>query len=280
MSQIISSPMCSLMTRISWTFSVLLLCIPLAAQPLSGSLTVNDVVSMLEAKLPESVILASIESHGRPFQLSTEDLIRIRKAGGGEKVMVKMLNPRPAASSGVASDPASVSPPKSEEPPLEIGVYFKKGGEWMEVLPEVVNWKTGGVLKNIASAGVVKKDVNGHLPGPHSRNSVASPMEFKIVTSEGVAITEYQLIRLRANPTKDYREFRTITGGVFNTKSGAMRDMVPFESKKIGPKIYSVVLPTTLGAGEYGFIYLGAAGGSGGMSSLSMGKMYTFRLLE
>lgn len=268
------------MTRFSALLPLLLLGSSLAAQTATGGLSVNDVVNMLEAKLPESVILASIESNGRPFQLSTDDLIRIRKAGGGEKVMVKMLNPRSAGATGASTESASVSPPKSKEPPLEIGVYYKKGGEWMEVLPEVVNWKTGGVLKNIASAGVVKKDVNGHLPGPHSRNSVASPMEFKIVTSEGVAITEYQLIRLRANPAKDYREFRTITGGVFNTKSGAMRDMVPFESKKTGPKIYSVVLPTTLGAGEYGFIYLGAAGGSGGMSSLSMGKMYTFRLLE
>ncbi len=150
----------------------------------------------------------------------------------------------------------------------------------MEMLPEIVNWKTGGVLKNIASAGVVKKDVNGHLPGEHSRNSVTSPLEFMIYMPEGVAITEYQLIRLRAQPAKDYREFRTITGGVFNTKSGAMRDMVPFEGKKTGNRLYSVVLPNTLGAGEYGFIYLGATGGAGGMSSLSMGKMYTFRLLE
>lgn len=40
-----------------------------------------------------------------------------------------------------------------------------------------------------------------------------------IVTAEGVAITEYQLIRLRAN--KDYREFQTVTGGPLNQQSGA-----------------------------------------------------------
>jgi hypothetical protein len=106
------------------------------------------------------------------------------------------------------------------------------------------------------------------------------PLEFMIYAPEGVAITEYQLIRLRATPGKGYREFRTITGGVFNAKSGAMRDMVPFEGKKVATRLYQVVLPGTLGAGEYGFIYLGASGGSGGMSSLAMGKMYTFRLLE
>jgi hypothetical protein len=66
----------------------------------------------------------------------------------------------------------------------------------------------------------VKKDVNGHIPGPYSRNSIGSPLEFTTFSPEGVSITEYQLIRLRANVEKDYREFRTI------------------------------------GAGEYGFIYL------------------------
>ena len=41
----------------------------------------------------------------------------------------------------------------------------------------MVNWKTGGVIKSIASAGIVKGDVNGHTP-THSRNSVASRSKF------------------------------------------------------------------------------------------------------
>ena len=59
-----------------------------------------------------------------------------------------------------------------------------------------------------------------------------------------------------------------------------MRDLVPFEGKKVGSRLFSVILPTTLGAGEYGFIWLGGSGSSGGLTSLSMGKMYTFRVLE
>lgn len=97
------------------------------------------------------------------------------------------------------------------------------------------------------------------------------------MTTEGVAITEYQLIRLRIN--KDYREFRTVTGGVFNQQSGAMRDIVPFEGKKISPRTFSVVLPGNLGAGQYGFLAPGAVGSSGNMAA-QIGKMYTFRILE
>lgn len=83
-----------------------------------------------------------------------------------------------------------------------------------------------------------------NINGTSSRNSVRSPLEFLIVAPEGVAITEYQLIRLRL--AKDYREFRTVTGGVFNQRSGAMRDMVPFEGKKIAPRMFTVNLPDHL----------------------------------
>jgi hypothetical protein len=262
---------------LSWCWALVCCGLVLGQNP--KPLAVDDVVAMLEAKLPEQVILTRIKAHGQPFNLSTADLQRLQKAGATEKVMVLMLDP--SAGAATTSPASGATPPASaaESGPFkEIGVYFKKGAEWQELLPEVVNWKTGGVLKNIASAGVVKKDINGNLPGPHSRNSVTSPLEFMIYAPEGVAITEYQLLRLRAK--SDYREFRTVTGGVFNTKSGAMRDMVPFEGKKAGTRLYSVVLPNNLGAGEYGFIHLGASGGAGGLTSLSMGKMYTFRLLE
>lgn len=241
-------------------------------------LTVDEVVTMLEAKLPEQVVLTKIEGHGKAFDLSTDDLVRLKTAGATEKVMILMMDP--SAAQPAAAPPATEASSGPSGPFDEPGVFYKKSGEWMAMLPEIVNWKTGGTLKSLASAGVVKKDVNGHLPGQHSRNSVFSPLEFMIYMPEGVAITEYQLIRLRDNEKKGYREFRTITGGIFNAKSGAMRDMVPFEGKKEDTRLYSVVLPNNLGSGEYGFIYLGAAGGAGGMSSLSMGKMYTFQLVE
>jgi len=253
-------------------------------QAASSSLTVEDIVGLLQAKLPEQVIIAKVRANGKPFNLSTPELVKLRNAGAGELLMIAMLDPGGASSTmptGPSDKTGEVAPATPANPQFgEVGVYYKKGEAWMEVLPEVVNWKTGGFLKNVASVGVVKKDVNGYIPGPNSRNSIAAPIEFTIYTPEGVAVTEYQLIRLRNNPAKGYREFRTITGGVFNTKSGAERDMVPFEGKKVGNRLYSVLFPSNLGAGEYGFICMSNSGGAGGTQSLSMGKMYTFRVLE
>jgi hypothetical protein len=92
-----------------------------------------------------------------------------------------------------------------------------------------------------------------------------------IVTPEGVAITEYQLIKLNQND--DDREFRTMTGGVFHSKGGATKDMVPFESQKVASRTFTITLTRTK-AGEYGFLPPGALTQASAASTL--GKMYTF----
>ena len=262
--------------------SIPLLVLTLLLGPVRGqeTLTNEAIIKMVKAGLSEEIVVGMVNRQAGKYSIAVDDLIALKSAGVSEKVIAAMVaKGSPSAASSPAPASASSSPATASTAAFpEIGVYFKKGEEWVEVLPEVVNWKTGGTIKNLASVGVVKKDVNGHIPGPHSRNSVRSPLEFVIHAPEGVSITEYKLIRLRAKD--DYREFRTVTGGVFNQKGGAMRDLVPFEGKKVGGRLFSVILPNTLGAGDYGFILMSTAGSAGGLSSLSMGKMYTFRLLE
>jgi hypothetical protein len=198
--------------------------------------------------------------------------VALKQAGVSDKVIAAIIakgQAKPALAQAAAGTPDSATPVK------EIGVYYKKADQWTELLPEVVNWKTGGVLKTIATAGIVKGDVNGTILGPNSRNSVKTPVEILVYASEGVAITEYQLLRLRQK--QDRREFRTVTGGVLHVSGGATRDLVPFEGKKIGIRTWVVVLPN-LGAGEYGFLAPGSVATQ--HAGAQLGKMYTFRLLE
>ena len=241
------------------------------------ALTNESVLKLAKAGLSEAVILSTVESQPGQYATGVDDLIALKAAGVSDKVIALMI--RKGTGAGAAGEVSNKAAERTTIPglPQEVGVYTKKDGSWTEVLPEVVNWRTGGVLKTLATAGVVKKDINGNLNGPTSRNSVKSPLEFLIVAPEGTAITEYQLIRLRLN--KDYREFRTVTGGVFNQQSGAMRDMVPFEGKKLAAGVFEVTLPANLGAGEYGFLAPGAVGASGNTAA-QIGKMFTFRFIE
>ena len=224
-------------------------------------LTNDKVITMVQAGLPASVISNKIRNSKTNFNLSTDELIRLKQARVPDDVLNTMINP-----SAAAANPAS-----DNRPAKEIGVYLKQDNDWVEVLPEIVNWKTGGFGKSVVSLGVVKQDINGHLDGRRSRNFVTSPVEFMIVTPEGVAITEYQLIKLNQN--SDDREFRTMTGGVFHAKGGATKDLVPFQSQKIGTRTFTITLTGTK-AGEYGFLPPGALTQLSGASTL--GKMYTF----
>ena len=151
----------------------------------------------------------------------------------------------------------------------------RRVASWADLPPEVVNFKTGGVLKSIGTAGIVKGDINGRVNGANSRTQLKSPVEILVYTPEGTAITEYQLLRLRED--KDAREFRTMTGGVLHVSGGATRDLLPFESKKIAPRTYEIVLPN-LGSGNYGF--LPPAGGDSNATSGRIGKVYSFRIIE
>jgi len=234
------------------------------------ALTNDSIMKMTQAGLGENLIVSMIQNQPGKYSLTPDDLVKLKQQGLSEKVLAAMV------SKGSAAPSVAVATATDQDVPsgIDIGVFYKKGGQWQEMLPEVVNWKTGGVFKSFATAGIVKGDINGHIEGGHGRNSVTSPLEVLIYAPEGVAITEYQLLHLHEE--KNAREFRTVTGGVMHVSGGATRDVIPFEGKKVASRMYKALLPN-LAAGEYGFLPPGAVTSS---NSASIGKMYTFRLIE
>lgn len=242
------------------------------------SLDNQSIIKIVQSGLGDDLVIQMIKTQPGRYVISADEIVALKKAGVSEKVIGAMIAKN--SSVGTPSPTEGPIPGTGDTGVTEVGLYYKKDNVWTELLPEVVNWKTGGTWKSIGTVGIIKKDVNGNIPGLHSLNSIKDKLEFLIYAPEGVTYTEYQLLRLRPNNKGAYREFRTITGGVFNQSSGAQRDMVPFEAKKIAPRKFNIILPNNLGAGEYGFIYMGATGSSGGTNSMTMGKMYTFRIPE
>jgi hypothetical protein len=238
----------------------------------------NDAVTkMVKAGLGDDTIVSMVKSQPGAYTVDPDSVIQLKTAGVSEKVINAMIdkntaNASPAAASAAPAATASAAAPVVDE----VGVYYKdKSGKWIEMLPEIVNWKTGGALKRFASNGIVKGDLNGHLEGKNSKTNLNSPLDFLIYMSEGVAVTEYQLLKLR--DSGDAREFRSTTGGVIHSSGGAKRDEVAFESKKIAPRMYEIILGADVTAGEYGFLPPGATSSSNMASS---GKMYTFHIVE
>jgi hypothetical protein len=229
---------------------------PLLAQEVLNN---DSILKLVRSGLSEETIVSVVKTQSGKYSLSAEDVISLKNAGVSEKIISALLAKGSAA-------PAL---------PADVGVYWKKNGVWIQLLPEPVNWQTGGVLKHVGTLGVVKGDVNGRVYGAHSDTAVQIPVEFLFRLPEGTEITEYQLIHCRGQ--KGAREFRTVTGGVFHVSGGARRDLVPFDFKKVADRAF-VVDVSDLKAGEYGFVAPGAAMQS--HASAQLGKMYTFRVVE
>jgi hypothetical protein len=234
------------------------------------SLTNDSVLKLVKAGMGDELIVNMINSQPGTYTLSTDDLIALKTGGASEKVISAMVLKK----SGGTPAPAAPAPPAAG-PVSEVGVYYRKAGVWTDMDPEVINFKTGGVMKSIATNGIVKGDINGNIKGPHSKLELTTPVELLVYVPEGTAITEYQLLLLHVN--SDNREFRTVTGGVFHKSGGASRDAQEFEGKKIAPRTYSISLPALKG-GEYGLLPPSSGDATG--SSGRLGKLYTFHLLE
>jgi hypothetical protein len=240
------------------------------------SLDNASVIKLMNSGLSEDLIVQTINASAGHYDTGTDALIALKKAGVTDKevgaMLMKNANPN-GLMMGAAASSGPMLPPGVDE----IGVYYKdiKTGAWIEFKPEIVNYKTGGVLKSIASDGLVKGDRNGHVPGKTATLILAHPVEILIYAPEGTAPNEYQLLKLRQNSNN--REFRSETGGVFHASSGAERDRQEFEATKIGLRLYTFTLGDDRKPGEYGILPPGAFSST---NAASAGKIDTFRLAE
>lgn len=231
----------------------------------------ESIEKMARSGLGDDVIVSMIQSQPGKYDLTPDAMISLKADGVSDRVLAAMATKGGPPATPQAPTPANT--PSFED--FDLGVYTMVKGEWIIVSSEQVNWKTGGVLKTIATDGIVKGDVNGHIKGAHSQTRVNSPLQFLVKTQDGQEASDYVLVRLHQK--SDAREFRTMTGGVFHSSGGASRDAVTFEQKRVAKHTYEITLPVTLPPGEYAFL---APGRTQSSASGTTGKAYTFHFME
>src|SRR5712692_9216031 len=201
-------------------------------------LTNDDVLQMVKAGFQESMIVKAIEANDANFDVSVQALMDLKNAGVSQPIIEAMLAaeakkkaPAPAGPKSAATDPPGL--------PEEVGVYVVKSpGVLAAMEPEIVTWRTGGILKAMATGGLTKGHVNGVVKNKHGSLQLAPPLEFVIRCPEGVSANEYQLLRLDEHG--DRREFRAITGGILHASGGAERNAVPADAEKVAPRTYKI----------------------------------------
>jgi hypothetical protein len=252
----------------------LVCCLAVAAQQ---ALNNDSIIKMTKAGLSDDLIVTTVNSQPGTYDTSADGLIALKTAGVSDKVVAAIVAKGSAPAAPAMAPPTPVAAASLRPPGIDdVGVYFQdKSGAWQRLEPEIVNFKTGGVLKTLATNGLVKGDINGHIPGAKAKSVLTFPVTLAVYVAEGVDIEEYQLLRLRVN--SDNREFRSMTGGVFHSSGGAQRDLVEFKSTKIAPRVYQIVLDQVMGKGEYGILPPGSYSSS---NMASGGKIYTISIPE
>jgi hypothetical protein len=260
---------------------LLAFCSPLIAQQ---ALNNDAIIKLVKAGLSDDLIVTTINASPGSYDASANGLIALKEAKVSDKVVaaivLKASGTAPAPAPGSSPAPAAAVPAAGATglPPGidDVGVYWKdQSGAWVAILPEIVNFQSSGKLKDIASAGIVKGNLNGRIEGSRSRLNATFPVTFAVYLPETVEITEYQLLRL--HPTADAREFLSAAGGVLHTTAGATRDAVDFQPQKLAPRLYQITLESSAGKGEYGLLAPGAANSSNKESS---GKIYTVSVAQ
>lgn len=201
-----------------------------------------------------------------------EDIIKAMAAReNGVPIPTVRREPVLMASAGIPSVRSTVAPPQL----MEIGAYYQSNGEWVQMMPEVVNWRLGGVVKTVSTVGIVKPDRNAHLRNGKSKTPVRTPVQLLVYTPDGTQISEYQLIHLHTHAHA--REFRTVTGAIFHVHGDSDKDDLPFDGQHVGVRTWTISL-SGLKPGEYGLLPPGLSASQS--ASAQLGKMYTFTVLE
>ena len=243
----------------------------------------NAIIKLIKVGLSDDLIVNTINLSPVNYDTSANGLITLKKANASDKVigaiLLKASGATPAASNPSAPGASNPSAVQANGLPIgiqDVGVYIKdSSGAWTPMLPEIVIFESSGKFKNIASAGIVKGNLNGRVDGPRSRLNATLPVSFAVYLPEGVAITEYQLLHLR--PNGGSRQFLSAAGGALHTSAGAVRDEVEFQPLKLAPRLYQITLASSTGRGEYGLLAPGATTSSNKGTS---GKIFTISVAE
>jgi hypothetical protein len=262
---------------------VLLLIFPVlqAQQPLDNS----AVIKLAKAGLSDDLIVTTINASPGNYDISADGLIALKAAKVSDKVVAAIV--AKASGAGANAGPAGAALGGSAESessaPFSLpggingaGVYLRdRSGAWVSMLPEIVTFHSANKIEDIATAGILKSDLDGRIEGSHSRVKATLPVIFAVYVPEGVEITEYVLFELHA--ASKARTFLYAAGGLLHTQAGAHEDQIDFQPEKLAPRLYQIVLPVIEGSGEYGLLGPGTRKTS---SKEASGKIYTVSAAE
>jgi hypothetical protein len=256
------------MTRVVLTLilvAAVSLSLPGATSLAQEVLTNDSVIQMVKAGLPEAVVIAKIKSTSSKFDLKTDSLVSLKKAGVSDKVLEAMV----AAGSGAAPSTAAAAP-APPAPALAAGalktqdvIYQLVAGKYVELFATSANLETNMAFFQSKSEVV--------LEGKKAQYRISEKQPVFLSTYSS---TDAPLVRLKPGDEHNDRNLK-IGSGAFMPFGGTQKmgvrneDKIPVTIERDPRGFYKVTPSAALAPGEYGFI-LATGFGAGS------GKIYDF----
>lgn len=225
-----------------------------------GNLTVEEVVRLARAGFSEDLIITKIKRNGKAFDLSTDELLELKKEGVSDNIVKFLLDPSQPYSP--PSPPAGPSPAKSPEGgkkypedafanrvPSEPGLYIFNTTTPINSKPKVL------LGREVGRMPMRKGKTIAYLLGTaaKTRTKGTKPI-FYLRLPEGRNVGDLVLVAL--NKKHDRRELDVgRPGPKQQLKVEALRQ---FASTEVGPRLFKLATQQ-LDSGEYLFFLVGSA---------------------
>jgi hypothetical protein len=183
-------------------FGLITLGMSAGAQAAGNQVTPDDVLTMMSAGLSDTIILAKIHQHNRPTDLSTDDLVRLKKAKVSDAVIGELIDPSivptaapstvvvqsPLVGNGGAASGATpgngdlAGDPNDPLAAHDSGIYvFSTDHDSKPHMVELERTayqgaKTGGMFASAMTYGIAKAKSKAIIPGNAASIRVGDPM--------------------------------------------------------------------------------------------------------
>ena len=256
----------------------------LSSSAFAEELRNQSVIALSASGIGDEAIIAKIQSSEARFDLSTTQMIALKRRGVSGPVIAAMIaadnqtkgrvTTRSRDASAQFERPANKSTLAASRP---AGIYLLSNGNLIRLDFNVSGQtKTSGLLGTMLTSGIAATSIKTVLQGESARiqTSDRSPVfyfylpdavnhanasSFEATTNSPSSPNEFSLIRLvRKNGNREARVGRMNIGGA---KSGVMdKDRIDFRYEDARPGIFTVKPTAPLSVGEYSFVMIGAGG--------------------
>lgn len=263
-------------------FALLSWGITVSAQTKPDTLTNQSVIQLHNLGMGKEIIIAKIQGTPSSFDVSTDALIALKKAGVADEVVTAMLtkSTAEAAKQSIANQQSA-------------GLYYVNpvNKDYVQLEPTVLtNSKTGGLgsaLKKGLTYGLSNSKIKATVDGTTSRTVVATNSPIFLFVFDATAIgglnnnyfssaqspNEFFLVEL--NPDKDSREIIVGKSNIVGSNIGIPDDSkIDFNSKKTKTGTYEVSFSKPLPPGEYCFLSASSSMAAGTTGN----KVYDFTI--